>query len=127
MRLLPFGLLLVLASGLSIILIYISGISNFGTGALLNSLIACKSFKLEYFYLKNFRCFVDPNLRLSNQDLEALQALQSSFQQCVVSFIFVCCSFLLLFIFVPVNWQLPMLCFLFFRVVFFCLSCVIED
>ncbi|KAL2935584.1 Sialyltransferase-like protein 2 [Bienertia sinuspersici] len=53
MRLLPFGLLLVLASGLSIILIYITGIS------------------------------IDPHTRLSDQDLEALQALQSSFQQCV--------------------------------------------
>lgn len=54
MRLLPFGLLLVLASGLSIILIYITGISE-----------------------------LDPNLRLSDQDLDALQALRSSFQQCV--------------------------------------------
>lgn len=54
MRILPFGLLLVLASGLSIILMYITGISN-----------------------------IDPISRLSDQDLEALHALQSSFQQCV--------------------------------------------
>ncbi|XP_074278386.1 sialyltransferase-like protein 2 [Silene latifolia] len=54
MRVLPFGLLLVLVSGFSIILIYITSFSNF-----------------------------DPNIRLSDEDLRGLDALRSSFQQCV--------------------------------------------
>ncbi|GAB4845784.1 hypothetical protein Ancab_039193, partial [Ancistrocladus abbreviatus] len=54
MKLLQFGLVLVLASGLSALLIYITGISNLGRTS-----------------------------RISVEDLEALQTLHSSFQQCV--------------------------------------------
>ncbi|KAK9748266.1 hypothetical protein RND81_02G046400 [Saponaria officinalis] len=54
MRVLPFGLLLVFISGFSFILIYITSFSTF-----------------------------DPKTRLSHDDLQALDALRSSFQQCV--------------------------------------------
>ncbi|CAN0915898.1 Sialyltransferase-like protein 2 [Linum grandiflorum] len=54
MRILKFGFLLALASGLSAILIYINGVTNF-----------------------------DGIQRLSSEEVEALQSLQSSFRKCV--------------------------------------------
>ena len=84
MRLLQLGLLLALASGLTAILIYITGVSNLCT-----YIYSCVFFCIfVVFNLNVIVLCVDKSQPLDEEDFQAMKALQTHFRKCVVSFSF---------------------------------------
>lgn len=99
MRLLQLGFLVALASGFAAILIYITGVSTLcmrSLSAFYLFILMCSILWVCIFIL--IYCGVDYN-RISDEDYEALESLQSGFQKCVVSlwskyFLWLCNIFL---------------------------------
>lgn len=93
MRVLQLGLSLALTSGIVALLIYITGVSylrNLFSSPLLSfpcpvsgPSMGRSASSFAEFLLISFRA--DQSARLSDEDFEALQSLQSGFQKCVVS------------------------------------------
>lgn len=92
MRLLQFGLILALASGFAAIIIYINGLANICTYGSISDLCltwdacVCVCVWMNMYLYLLLIWSIDEKSLLSDEDLGALESLQSGFQKCVVSF-----------------------------------------
>lgn len=100
MRLLQLAFVVALASGLAAILIYITGVSNFGRHIFVYmNFYLFFSMYLVFFFPRHFglltficgrriynafALFADVSAQISSEDLEALRSLGNHFQKCVV-------------------------------------------
>lgn len=97
MRLLHLAFIVALASGVAAILIYITGVSNLSVFPFVFSELHLQIFYYLFSLIWCYNCYswVDGTLNISDEEMEALQSLQSGFQKCVVSFSYKLVGFLI--------------------------------